>query len=80
MRYGAGALQCRHSPSEYHKTRVCYVALSEDLTITEKPLTAHNLPTTTMGAGGMGEAQKLHISIVAEVILELKESGAVLLE
>ena len=33
-----------------------------------------------MGPGGMGEAQKLHISIVAEVILELKESGAVLLE
>ena len=33
-----------------------------------------------MGPGGMGEAQKLHISIVAEVILELKESGTVLLE
>jgi len=33
-----------------------------------------------MGPGGMGEAQKLHIMIVAEVILELKESGAVLLE
>ena len=33
-----------------------------------------------MGPGGMGEAQKLHISIVAEVILELKESGAVILE
>ena len=26
------------------------------------------------------EAQKLHISLVAEVILELKESGTVLLE
>ena len=33
-----------------------------------------------MGLGGMGEAQKLHISIVAEVILELKQSGTVLLE
>ena len=29
---------------------------------------------------GNAEAQKLHISLVAEVILELKESGAVLLE
>ena len=34
-----------------------------------------------MTAGGVAEeAQKLHISLVAEVILELKESGAVLLE
>ncbi len=31
-------------------------------------------------AGGAEEAQKLHISLVAEVILELKESGTVLLE
>ena len=31
-------------------------------------------------AGGAEEAQKMHISLVAEVILELKESGAVLLE
>jgi len=32
-------------------------------------------------AGGVAEeAQKLHISLVAEVILELKESGSVLLE
>ena len=31
-------------------------------------------------AGGAAEAQKLHISLVAEVILELKESGTVLLE
>ena len=30
--------------------------------------------------GGAEEAQKLHISLVAEVILELKESGTVLLE
>ena len=33
-----------------------------------------------MGPGGAGEAQKLHVSIVAEVILELKESGTVVLE
>ena len=33
-----------------------------------------------MGAGGQGEAQKLYITLVAEFILELKESGAVLLE
>ena len=33
-----------------------------------------------MGAGGAGEAQKLYITLVAEFILELKESGAVLLE
>ncbi len=33
-----------------------------------------------MAAGGAEEAQKLHISLVAEVILELKESGTVLLE
>ena len=33
-----------------------------------------------MGARGAGEAQKLHISLVAEVILELKESATVLLE
>ena len=33
-----------------------------------------------MGPGGAGEAQKLHVSIVAEVLLELKESGTVLLE
>ena len=31
-------------------------------------------------AGAAEEAQKLHISLVAEVILELKESGTVLLE
>ena len=34
----------------------------------------------SMGPGGAGEAQKLHVSIVAEVILELKESGTVVLE
>ena len=33
-----------------------------------------------MGPGGAGEAQKLHVSIVAQVILQLKESGAVVLE
>ena len=33
-----------------------------------------------MGPGGAGEAKKLHVSIVAEVLLELKESGTVLLE
>ncbi len=33
----------------------------------------------SMGAGNL-QAQKLHISMVAEVILELKESGTVLLE
>ena len=31
-------------------------------------------------AGAAAEAQKMHISLVAEVILELKESGTVLLE
>ena len=31
-------------------------------------------------AGGAAEAAKMHISLVAEVILELKESGTVLLE
>ena len=31
-------------------------------------------------AVGNDEAQKMHISLVAEVILELKESGTVLLE
>ena len=33
-----------------------------------------------MGADAAEQAQKLHISMVAEVILELKESGTVLLE
>ena len=34
-----------------------------------------------MTAGGVAEeAQKLHINLVAEVILELKESGSVLLK
>ena len=31
-------------------------------------------------AVGNDEAQKMHISLVAEIILELKESGTVLLE
>ncbi len=31
-------------------------------------------------AGAAEEAAKLHISLVAEVILEIKESGAILLE
>ena len=31
-------------------------------------------------AGAAAEAKKMHISLVAEVILELKESGTVLLE
>ena len=34
----------------------------------------------SMGVDAAQQAQKLHISLVAEVILELKESGAVLLE
>ena len=34
----------------------------------------------SMGAADNIQAQKLHISMVAEVILELKESGMVLLE
>ena len=34
----------------------------------------------SMGADAAEQAQKLHISMVAEVILELKESGTVLLE
>ena len=33
-----------------------------------------------MGVGANQQAQKMHISLLAEVILELKESGAVLLE
>ena len=33
-----------------------------------------------MGVANNQQAQKLHISMVAEVILELKESGTVLLE
>ena len=36
VRCGAAALQCRHSPSEYHATRVCYVALPKDLTTTQR--------------------------------------------
>ncbi len=36
LRFGAGALKCKHSPPNYHKTRVYYVALSEDLTSYEK--------------------------------------------
>ena len=34
----------------------------------------------SMGVDAAEQAQKLHISLVAEVILELKESGTVLLE
>ena len=34
----------------------------------------------SMGVDALEQAQKLHISLVAEVILELKESGTVLLE
>ena len=34
----------------------------------------------SMGVGGNEEAQKMHITLLAEVILELKESGTVLLE
>ena len=33
-----------------------------------------------MGVDALEQAQKMHISLVAEVILELKESGTVLLE
>ena len=34
----------------------------------------------SMGVANNQQAQKLHLSLIAEVILELKESGAVLLE
>ena len=34
----------------------------------------------SMGVDALEQAQKLHISLVAQVILELKESGTVLLE
>ena len=34
----------------------------------------------SMGVDAAEQAQKLHISLVAEVILELKESGTVLLD
>ena len=34
----------------------------------------------SMGVDALEQAQKMHISLVAEVILELKESGTVLLE
>ena len=34
----------------------------------------------SMGVGNNPQAQKMHISLLAEVILELKESGTVLLE
>ena len=34
----------------------------------------------SMGVAANQQAQKMHISLLAEVILELKESGAVLLE
>ena len=33
-----------------------------------------------MGVAANQQAQKMHITLLAEVILELKESGAVLLE
>ena len=34
----------------------------------------------SMGVDALEQAQKMHISLVAEVMLELKESGTVLLE
>ena len=34
----------------------------------------------SMGVGAIQQAQKMHITLLAEVILELKESGTVLLE
>ena len=51
---------CKHSPPNLHKTWICYVALSEDLTSYEKPLKAYNLLPTTEQAVSLWRCVQSH--------------------